>query len=162
MGDLDERLARIGAIVVEDRVLRRVIKRHRRLGGIGLQVPHATSYVLAKAHLLPLVEPGEVAIDPELLPERVVVFTEERESLEVDTPEAHTLAWRAVFHARVHDAFDAKLAGGELTTAAIRERVNRIGQTEFDEIRFVLRQADLLLPPHDDATTYAEFVAVYL
>ena len=34
MGDLDERLARIGAIVVEDRVLRRVIKRHRE--GLGL------------------------------------------------------------------------------------------------------------------------------
>ncbi|MGE0404395.1 MAG: hypothetical protein AB7T06_47235, partial [Kofleriaceae bacterium] len=35
-------------------------------------------------------------------------------------------------------------------------------QTEFDEIRTVLRQEDLLLPPADDAGTYVEFVALYL
>ena len=73
-------------------------------------------------------------------------------------PSAWRQAWRAIFHARVHQALDA-LA---LTPAAIRPRINDIGQLAFDEIRLVLRQEDLLLPPADDTTTYVEFVALYL
>src|SRR5262249_43105232 len=143
MAELDERLAKVGAILVEDRVLRRVIKRHRRLGGVGLQVPHATSYALPKARLLELVEADELAFAPQLLPERVAIFTGSRDQLAAGTPEALSRAWRAIFHARIHDVFDDKFARKELTTSAIRERINRVGQTEFDEIRFVLRQADL-------------------
>ena len=67
-----------------------------------------------------------------------------------------------MFHARVHDAFDDLLGSNKLTTAAIRERINRIGQIEFDEIRLVLRQEDALLPPVSDASTYVEFVALFL
>ncbi len=79
-------------------------------------------------------------------------------------PLAETLEelWRYAFHARVHQEIDRLAAAGVLTPARIRERIHRLGQTEFDEIRLVLRQDRLLLPPHDDRETYAEFAAWYL
>ena len=44
----------------------------------------------------------------------------------------------------------------------LRERIQRIGLTEFDEAMAVLRQEHFLLPPGDARTTYEEFAAVYL
>ena len=44
----------------------------------------------------------------------------------------------------------------------VRERIHTLGQIEFDEVRSVLDQDDLLLPPGDDVTTYTELVALYL
>src|SRR5262249_6648266 len=38
----------------------------------------------------------------------------------------------------------------------------RLGPTEFDAIRAVLRQENFLMPPRDDRTAYAEFAALYL
>jgi hypothetical protein len=159
---LDDQLASVSAVLLEDRVLRRVIKRHRRLHGVGLQVPHASSYTLSRADLIRLTDRDELPLDPAALPDAVALFTAERAPLAAGEPAAVTAAWRLIFHARIHAAFDALLARGALTTAALRERINRIGQTEFDEIRFVLRQEDLLLPPADDATVYVEFAALYL
>ena len=48
------------AIVVEPRVLRRVIKRHRRLVGVGLHVPHAHCYALPREALLARTEPHDL------------------------------------------------------------------------------------------------------
>ena len=44
----------------------------------------------------------------------------------------------------------------------VRQRIEQLGPAEFEEIRTVLGQEDLLLPPRSDASIYAEFVAVYL
>ncbi len=162
MPQLDQDLASVGAILVEDRVLRRVIKAHRRLPGLGLQVPHARCYAMPGKELAALVERGEIWIEPEKLPVEVVLLRGARGPLEANDPRAQSGVWRGIFHARVHAAFDEQLARGQLTGTAIRERINRIGQTEFDEIRSVLRQEDLLLPPSDEAQTYIEFVALYL
>src|SRR5256886_623775 len=159
---VDARLAQVAAVLVEDRILRRVIKRHRRLRGIGLQVPHAECYTLPRADLEKLVDRDELRVDLAQLPERVALVRGSRTELAAERPEAATRAWRAIFHVRVHATFEELLAGGQLTPAAIRERIARIGQTEFDEIRYVLRQSDLLLPPDGDTTTYVEFVALYL
>lgn len=162
MDGLDAELARVAAVLLEDRVLRRVIKKHRRLPGIGLQVPHARCYTLPRADLEALVERGELPVEPAALPAQVAIFGGSRAALAAGDRGELSRAWRAIFHARVHQAFDERLAHGAITPASIRERIHRIGQTEFDEIRSVLRQEDLLLPPTDDTTTYAEFVAVYL
>ncbi|HEX4418501.1 MAG TPA: hypothetical protein VH165_11405 [Kofleriaceae bacterium] len=162
MDGLDTELARVAAVLVDDRVLRRVIKKHRRLPGIGLQVPHARCYPLPRAELLPLVERGELHVEPEALPDHVALVTGSRTALAAGDPAELRRAWRAIFHARVHQAFDDRLASGATSPSSVRERIHRIGQTEFDEIRSVLRQEDLLLPPSDDTTTYIEFVATYL
>jgi hypothetical protein len=43
---VDQELAAAGAVLLEDRLLRRVIKRHRHIPGLGLQVPHAACCAL--------------------------------------------------------------------------------------------------------------------
>lgn len=162
MHAVDDELAKLGAILVEDRVLRRVIKAHRRVRAVGLAVPHEHCYSIARVELVLHVERDELAIDPAVLPERAILVRGDRGALAGGQPEVLSRLWRQVFHARVHQAFDELLDAGGLTAAAIRERVHRIGQTEFDEIRSVLEQEDLLLPPVDEASTYIEFVALYL
>src|SRR5262245_27099317 len=162
MDAVDEELAQVGAVLVEERVLRRIIKSHRRVPGIGLQVPHQHCYTLARGDLERRVERGDLPVDVAKLPDRVILIAGEREQLAAGEPAAWSEAWRLIFHARVHQAFERLLLYKQLTVGVIRERVNRIGQTEFDEIRSVLRQEELLLPPVDDITMYIEFVALYL
>ena len=70
--------------------------------------------------------------------------------------------WRLLFHARVHVALDELMASGRWSPAVVRRRTQQLGPAEFEEIRMVLGQEDLLLPPRSDASIYAEFVAVYL
>lgn len=152
----------MAAVLLEDRVARRVIKKHRRLPGMGLQVPHARCYVLPRAELEKLVDRDELRVDPAALPAQVAIFGGSRDELEAGDRNELMRAWRVIFHAHVHRAFDELRARGAITEASIRDRIHRIGQTEFDEIRSVLRQEDLLLPPADDTSTYVEFAALYL
>jgi hypothetical protein len=49
-----------------------------------------------------------------------------------------------------------------LDDAGVRERIARLGATEFHEVRAVLRQDRFLLPPGDVAAIYEEFAALYL
>ena len=162
MDELDAELARAAAVLLEDRVVRRVIKQHRRLPGIGLQVPHARCYSLPRAELERLVDRDELTADPAALPDDVVIFGGSRAALAAGDPAELSRAWRAIFHARIHLALDARVAAGAVTAASIRAQIHRIGQTEFDEIRAVLRQEELLLPPADDTAAYIEFAALYL
>src|SRR5262249_18237907 len=136
-----------GALLVEPRILRRVIRRHRRLSGLGVAVFHGHGPPLPRAEPLERAEPTELGVD-ELADQPIL--------LPSDTPPERI--WPRIFHALVHQA----LAARRLTPAMLRERIHRIGQIEFDEIRFILRQDDLLLPPRDDATTYEELAAHWL
>jgi hypothetical protein len=151
-------------ILADARLVRRVIKRDRHLPGIGLQVPHARCYALRREALLAAVDPralGRAAAD---LPEECILLPRpERDELRRKPPlEILADLWRCAFHAQVHLEIDRLVASGVLTPARLRERIHRIGQTEFDEIRLVLQQDRLLLPPGDDHEAYAEFAALYL
>ncbi len=155
-------LAQVGAVLVDERVIRRVIDAHLELYRVGLQVPHARCYSLPRAVLERYVAPGEIGPGVPALPDDVVLVTGDRAALAALVPAAWSSVWRAVFHARVHRVLEAKRARGELSVAMVRERIERIGQIEFDEIRAVLRQEDLLLPPVDDTSIYIELAALYL
>ena len=152
------------ALLADARLIRRVIKRHRRLPGVGLQVPHAHCYGIRREALLEIVGAAELGRAASELPEHVILLPRPEPEELAQTPEAELLrdCWRYGFHARVHLEIERRAADGKLTEAMLRERVHRIGQTEFDEIRLVLRQDDLLLPPHAELSTYAEFAALYL
>src|SRR5262249_3676712 len=76
--------------------------------------------------------------------------------------EALVRYWRLLFHARVHLALEGRVAEGKLSATGVRQRIHRIGQAEFDEIRAVLRQEKYLLDPHDPVSVYVEFAALYL
>ncbi|MDQ3337400.1 MAG: hypothetical protein M4D80_19735, partial [Myxococcota bacterium] len=131
-------LAGHGVVVVEERALRRIVKTYYKLPGIGLQVPHTSCLALSRESLARVVDPAD--IDTNMLPERVVLVAADRAGIARGDAAALSALWRNVFHARIHEAFDARIDSGALTGAAIRTRVRQIGQTEFDEIRLVLRQ----------------------
>jgi hypothetical protein len=151
--------------LVHPRILRRVIKHDRQLTGFGLRVPHRKSYRIAREPLLEIIDRADLGVDEELsLPENIILLTRPGPQDFFDWPADRLLirCWRLMFHVRVHLALEAKAAAGELTSAIIRERIHEIGEGAFDEIRLVLGQENLLLPPRSDESTYVEFAATYL
>ncbi|MFO0548102.1 MAG: hypothetical protein U0271_06925 [Polyangiaceae bacterium] len=152
------------------RLLRRIIKRSLHAGGFGSEVAHARSFVVSARALKEVLEPELVApLDVEPL------AADDAHALLLARPtdeELHGVArgaalaatWRELFHARVHLELERAAATGELSHAAVLDRVHRVGQAEFDEIRLVLREGEHLLPEgvlDRDRQTWIEFVALY-
>src|SRR5262249_35585926 len=153
------------AVLVPPRLVRRVIRQVHGMQGIGLSVPHRKSLVIDQVTLLQVVDREELRLSPpkDLPPWVILLARPDPERLAALPPgEALRKCWPRLFHAEVHLSFHHLLAEHRLTEAAIRERIHRIGQTEFDEIRAVLRQEQYLLAPRDPAQVYSEFAAVYL
>lgn len=161
LGRIEAELASTaGAVLVDPRLLRRVIKQHRGVSGL---VPHGRCYFLTKKELLALVQVAEIAALAEVGDEVVLLARPPPRQLERRSePEVVTYLWRAVFHARIHRALERRIADGALGDAEVRRRIDMIGQTEFDEVRSILRHDDMVLPPYDDREVYVEFAALYL
>jgi hypothetical protein len=148
------------ALLVPPRILRRVIKRDRELANPGLQVPHRNSYVIARERLLQIAEHEELGIEVGRdLPPLLLLLPRPDWQRLVQRDRGRTLLkyWRLLFHARIHMALQARSASDGL-----RQRIQGIGLTEFDEATEVLRQERLLLPPGDAPTAYEEFAALFL
>lgn len=159
------RVAEPTAWVVPHRILRRVIKRDRGLSAYGLQVPHRLVYTISGETLSTIVAPSELGIrSPGPLPPTVILIARPlpEELARIPRRVALTDYWRRLFHARVHAALDERVSGWNNVEAETRERVAAIGPMEFLEIRTVLRQEGMLLPPDDELTVYLEFAAYYL
>jgi hypothetical protein len=156
------RSSETGVIVVDERIVARVIKRHREL--IRLGAPHAHNYWIERDALFQIMPPRQLTAEPERLPEHVVLLPRPKASELRGAEPADVLRWlwRQAFHAYVHLAIETLRKSGKLDEATIRARIDRIGQTEFDEIRRVLDADELIFPPGGDAEVYAEFVAVLL
>jgi hypothetical protein len=153
------------ALLVPPRILRRVIKKDRGLGGPGLQVPHRKGYVIGRDALLRIAGLDDLCVAPgRELPATLLLFPrpDARRLERLPREEALLKYWRLLFHARVHLAVGRRRADGKLTVAAVRERIARLGAAEFTEIRAVLRQERFLLPPAGPAEVYEEFAALYL
>jgi hypothetical protein len=154
-----------GVVFAPPRILRRVIKHHAGVGGLGLQVPHRKSYTLGRDALLAIAGRTELGVAPDrTLPEVVVLLPRPDAGKLASRPRDSTLRKyaRLLFHARVHVTLQQRRRDGALDDAAVRDRVRRLGFTEFAEARAVLRQEHFLLPPGDDATAYEEFAALFL
>lgn len=152
------------ALLAPPRILRRVIKQHRQISGIGLKVPHRKTYAISSEELLKIVDRDELGLpaNAELPAEVILLARPDAESLAALTAgEALGKYWRLLFHIRVHVALEQRIAQGELSPAIARERIERIGRAAFEEARLVLRQEDILLPPVGELSTYVEFAAVY-
>jgi hypothetical protein len=159
-----------GVLLVEGRVLRRVLKAHRNLKGLGVSVPHVHCYALPRDELLRIAAPED--LDPNVRAQLtqttalasviLVARLSAAEASRLPPDEVTNRLWRAAFHGRIHVEIEQRMDSGALPEAAVRERIDRIGQTEFDEIREMLRQDDVLLPPGGDREAYAEFVALFL
>src|SRR5690606_7779785 len=132
-------------IVVSPRILRRVIKQHAGVPGLGLRVPHRKTYVIDRDALLAIVDRGDLDLPAKIeLPERLILIARPSTELLEELSAADTLlkCWRLVFHARVHYALDERVDQGKLTDADVRSRIQELGPIEFEEIRTVLRQED--------------------
>jgi hypothetical protein len=148
------------ALLVPPRILRRVIKKDRALIGLGLQVPHRKSYVIARDRLLEIADREELGVRSELdLPATLLLFPRpDRTCFSSEERDAALLKyWRLLFHTRIHVALEE-----QRDRVNVRERMVRIGLTEFDEAVAVLRQEHFLLPPADEEAVYEEFACVYL
>src|SRR5947209_19050566 len=105
--DLERRLSDTDAAVVlaPPRILRRVIKKHSGLGGLGLQVPHRKSYVLRRDDLFAIASRQELGLPTERrLPDTVILLPQPAAVKLSALPRAITLRkyWRLLFHAHIH------------------------------------------------------------
>lgn len=165
--ELEQLLAAVepAALLVAPRLLRRVIKRDRRLVGLGRRVPHARSYVLSGESLLACIDAGDLGFsaDRPLPPTVLLLARPEPEELAAAGRERVLVrTWRLLFHARVHQVLAARRADGLLSDAAVRHRIQLLGPTEFAAARAVLIEENYLFPGRDLLGDYIEFAAVYL
>jgi hypothetical protein len=152
-------------LLIPARILRRVIKQDRSLTTLGLQVPHPKSYVIGREALLQIADPVELEVEAgRALPEALILIAQPEPVKLAQLPVGEALVkfWRRLFHARVHLALEQSFKEAQVTEAAVRQRIQRVGQAEFNEVRSVLQQENYLLPPADDRGAYVEFAAVYL
>lgn len=164
--ELEQAVAAVdrSALLVPARIVRRVLRQDRQLSETGLKVPHRKTYFLPAAKLAEIVEPAEVGLrsfadHSELL---ILLARPEPEQLTATTrPRALLKYWRLLFHARAHVELERAIAEERLTESIVRERIAALGPVVFDEIRAVLKQENLLLPPVSEVSIYVEFVAVY-
>lgn len=151
------------AFLVEPRVLRRVIKEDCHVAGFGMNVPHRKGYVVAREKLLEFVDADEIHPRGDL--PRQVILLPLPDDIERREASPETIAhrrWRWLFHARVHLHLHEQAERGQLTKAEVKRRIHRIGQTQFDEARFVLLKESMLLAPRDETENYIEFAAMFL
>src|SRR5262249_10936012 len=158
------RAADPAAVLVSQRVLERVIQEVCKLPSLLWTVPHRQSIVVDRQVLFRHVEQDELELESDVLPPPTVILLSRPPSEELSASDASALLlkyWQRLFHAKLHMSLGQRLADGRLTLADIRDRIEQIGQVEFEEVRNVLIQDQYLLRETDDRGVYMEFVAVY-
>jgi hypothetical protein len=153
------------AYLVPSRILRRVIRRDRGLTFFGFHAARRDSYAISGKALRGIVAGDELGLGSGHPWPTTAILLARPDPQDLDAAERGPVLldfWRRLYHARVHAAVDRRFATGELGGADLRGRIERIGPTEFDEIRAVLRNDGAVLPPRDDRTVYTEFAAYYL
>ncbi len=146
------------------RVLRRVLRNELKITSPLIKLPHRKSLVIDRDRLLWLVARDELGVESNgVLPARLMLIArpEEEELNRWDRSRLLRYYWQLVYHARLDFHLQDSVAPSRMSLAMLRERINRVGQSEFDEIRAVLRQEAMLLQPDDLRAIYAEFLAVY-
>ncbi len=148
--------------------VRRLVKQRFRIVGLGLSVPHTHGLVVPRAALARLRAAVELELPPGPPDAPVTVLAEpEPDELEGLSRDARRRwLWQRLFELRVEGAVDARGASGALRKPALRARIQRIGHTEYDEIRAVIREQDRWLPAGRgrprDAASYAAFAGAFL
>ncbi len=153
------------AFLVESRVVRRVIRAEYELTGLGMRIPHRKSYVIDADTLLEVVQRDELGLDRSSQVRSPAILIAQPGDERLATLSLSDLllrSWSLLFHARIDATIAEKIQTRELTANMVRERIDRIGQVEFDEMHAVIRQEDFLLRPEDPMHIYTEAAAVFL
>lgn len=167
MGELHRSILAIEprAFLVEPRILRRVVRQDRGVGLLTWHGTHRHSYAITSDRALRSLSPDELGLDPDELLPPVLFLLVRPDAADLETKSLEQIKlryWRLLFHARVHAEVEQQVARGRLRPAELRERIDCIGQTEFDEVRGVLRHDHDLEDVENATAVYVEFAAVYL
>ncbi|HEY3788732.1 MAG TPA: hypothetical protein VGL71_07750, partial [Urbifossiella sp.] len=150
------------AVLVDSHLLARVVQSVTGVAWAVWRVPHSHCYTIDRPTLYKHVDPEEFRTSPDQpLPDPVLLL--ERPTADQLTGPRDALLiryWRLLFHAAAHRELDKRLSG--VTAAGLRERIEPLGATAFEEARNVLIQDGLLTNHADDRTVYAEFAAYFL
>ncbi len=150
------------ALLIEPRILRRVIRLDRHLAGLGLAVPHANCYVIERARLLAYADFEELELPLTAELPRDVVLIAKIGDEEVSRRSKLARYRQQLFHALVHLELQKKLSRVSVADDIARGKWERIGSVEHQEIHTVLLKDGLLFSESNPLETYIEFVAVYL
>ena len=150
-----------GCTFVSRRVLRKFGLDLRPGAATWLVFGHRPALIVSTQAALQLAEPDELGFDrvPEEL-ERLVLLERPDPYWLAATPASEVLTrlWRALFHARVHEA----MSTAKLTQADIFARITKLGLSNFAEARTVLEQERRLEPDEEETTALIEFTATFL
>lgn len=152
------------AYLVEPRVIRRVIRELHGFVKLSVSVPHAFSQIVSRADVEHLAHPDELGLDTfAALPERCLLICQPEEAELEHWPLQELLqqVWRRLFHAVLDLRLSESLCGAD-ERALVQQRIAKLGQSEFDEAHFVLRNEQLLIHPDSRVAAWREFAAVYL
>ena len=152
-----------GVVLVEERILRRVVREDLGLSGVAPRVPHQRCYALPRGRLARFVEADELDVPLAELPEWVYLLPTPGDDLDaVAADQLLRRYWRRLFHARVDAELRIRTAGVSLPRSRVLAHIDAIGQTPFDEIRAVLADEALIPEAAGEVTEFIEFVALYL
>ncbi|MBI1311562.1 hypothetical protein GC176_09670 [bacterium] len=152
------------AFLVQPRVLRRVVKAECELPALTVQVPHRKSWLIDRNPLIRHVELDELGLEPNDEPPAKAILIarpDDRnlESMSLEQLKRHI--WRLLFHARIDLEYSLLQTSGRLDDAAVRQRIDALGQVEFDEIRTVLRRENFVAADASVSHIFIEFAALF-
>ncbi len=152
------------AFLVEPRVIRRVIRERFGFAHLSGSIPHAESQIVPADDVRHLVHPDELGLTSFVdLPANCLLICQPDEGELEHWPMQELLqqVWRRLFHAQIDRELLRRLHT-DIHRADVQERIANIGQVEFDEAHFVLRNELRLVDAESRIEAWREFVALYL
>lgn len=152
------------AFLVEPRVIRRVIRERFGFAHLSASIPHAESQIVPADDVRHLVHPDELGLTSfsDLPTDCLLVCQPDEGELEHwPMQELLQQVWRRLFHAEIDRELLRRLHT-DIHRADVQERIASIGQVEFDEAHFVLRNELRLVDQESRIEAWREFVALYL
>lgn len=150
------------AFLVEERVIRRVIRDRHGLANLALELPHTDSQVVSDDDVRKLTHPDELGLTTFAnLPDLCLLICEPQKG-EMDhwpLQELKLKVWRHLFHARLDRELRDHFSPDN--RELLRSNIAAIGQVEFDEAHYVLRSEHRLMSPHARDEVWRELVAIY-
>ena len=152
------------AFLVEPRVIRRVIRERFGFAHLSASIPHAESQIVLADDVRHMVHPDELGLTSFTdLPADCLLICQPDEGELEHWPMQELLqqVWRRLFHAEIDRELLRRLHT-DIHRADVQERIASIGQVEFDEAHFVLRNELRLVDQESRIEAWREFVALYL
>ena len=153
-----------GAALISERDLRRAIKIVRGVSPLQLRPSSLRGLVVTRETLsagsLDDLLPDAIRTDP---PQQIHLLVRPGVEALASQTEGELLweVWRRLFASHVTAAYQQMLATGALTPEMLAARLRRIGTTEVDEVRQILRSEGLLLPPENECDLFIAFATHY-